>query len=90
MIAQDAIESLRLGRLMELNIHSADRPVLERCYGQVWDPVELRRDFTPIGYMAPFVVVRRNTDGVRGSLEFQHQPRFYFNWKEDQQDETTV
>ncbi len=32
--------------------------------------------------MAPFVIVRRRADGVKGSLEFQHNPRFYFNWVE--------
>lgn len=29
--------------------------------------------------MAPFAVVRRKSDNQRGSLEFQHDPRFYFN-----------
>jgi hypothetical protein len=27
------------------------------------------------------VVVRRRSDGGKGSLEFQHQPRFYFNFQ---------
>jgi hypothetical protein len=31
--------------------------------------------------MAPFVVVRRLSDGQKGSLEFQHHPRFYFNFQ---------
>lgn len=31
--------------------------------------------------MAPLVVVRRKADGVKGSLEFQHNPRFYFNFQ---------
>jgi hypothetical protein len=29
------------------------------------------------------VVVKRKSDGVVGSLEFQHHPRFYFNFAED-------
>jgi hypothetical protein len=29
------------------------------------------------------VVARRKSDGMRGSLEFQHHPRFYFNWEDD-------
>jgi hypothetical protein len=33
-----------------------------------------------IGFLAPFVVVRRKIDGVKGSLEFQHHPRFYFGF----------
>jgi hypothetical protein len=38
------------------------------------------QDFEAIGFMAPFVVVRRLADGKKGSLEFQHDPRFYFNF----------
>ncbi len=44
---------------------------------------QLARDFVVVGFMAPFVVVRRKTDGVLGSCEFQHNPRLYFNWLED-------
>jgi len=83
MTTMAVTETLRLCRLIRLNVETADRSTLEQRHGQVWDPAELRRDFTPIGYMAPFVVVRRKADGVLGSLEFQHQPRFYFNWSED-------
>jgi hypothetical protein len=32
------------------------------------------------GFQAPFVVVTRKSDGKRGSLEFEHYPRFYFNF----------
>lgn len=35
------------------------------------------------GFMAPFVVVCRKGDGVRGSMEFRHHPRVYFNFMED-------
>ena len=30
--------------------------------------------------MAPVVVVRRRSDGVKGSVLFQHSPRFYFSF----------
>jgi hypothetical protein len=33
--------------------------------------------------MAPFVVVRRKADGVKGSLMFQHMPRFYYGFAKD-------
>jgi len=39
----------------------------------------LGREFEVAGFMAPFVVVRRRSDGEKGSLEFQNNPRFYFN-----------
>jgi hypothetical protein len=34
--------------------------------------------------MAPLVVVRRKADGVKGSLEFQHMPRYYFGFQPHQ------
>lgn len=49
-----------------------------------WTTEELQRDFTVIGFQAPFVVVVRKTDNVKGSLEFQHSPRIYFNFVADQ------
>ena len=84
MIAETAVtETLRRARLVELNSEAADRQTLEQRHGQVWDAQELRRDFIVVGYLAPLVVVRRKADGAVGSLEFQHHPRFYFNWKMD-------
>lgn len=50
---------------------------------QVWDNKQFREDFEVIGFMAPFVVVRRRSDGVKGSLEFSHFPRRYWGFKED-------
>jgi hypothetical protein len=35
------------------------------------------------GFAAPYVVVTRRADGQGGSLEFQHRPRFYFNFVPD-------
>ena len=48
-----------------------------------WSTAELQRDFEVIGFAAPFVVVKRKSDGVKGSLEFTHSPRVYFNWRAD-------
>ncbi len=79
-----AVDVLRLDRLAAINAAPGDRAMLEVRHGQVWGPQELRRDFDVQGYLAPIVVVRRRSDGVIGTLEFQHQPRFYFNWREDQ------
>lgn len=51
--------------------------------GPRWTTEELTRDFEVLGFMAPFVVVQRRSDGVKGSLEFMHHPRVYFGWKPD-------
>ena len=50
---------------------------------QRWNTQELGRDFEVHGFMAPFVVVTRKADGVKGSLEFTHYPRWYFNFVPD-------
>ena len=48
-----------------------------------WDTDALRAEFEVIGFMAPFVAVRRKSDGAKGSMEFTHSPRFYFNFVAD-------
>lgn len=49
---------------------------------QVWDTETMKAEFEVLGFMAPFVVVKRRSDGVRGSLMFTHSPRWYFGWEE--------
>lgn len=52
--------------------------------GQTWDTTTaLQVDFEVLGFAAPFVVVRRKADGVKGTLEFKHSPRVYFGFKAD-------
>lgn len=46
----------------------------------VCDTEGLTREFDVQGFRAPFVVVVRRSDGVRGTLLFTHNPRYYFNW----------
>jgi hypothetical protein len=77
----DPTEPIRRQRLAEINAEPGSREALEAQHGKVWAADELAADFVVIGFMAPLVVVRRKVDGVKGSLEFQHQPRFYFNFQ---------
>jgi hypothetical protein len=49
--------------------------------GQTWTTEQLREEFEVQGFMAPFVVVRRKSDGVRGTLTFRHAPRVYFDFE---------
>jgi hypothetical protein len=79
----DPTETLRRKRIAELSSEAGDRKVLEERYGQVWTTAEMQEDFIPTGFMAPLIAVRRKSDGVVGSLEFQGRPRFYFNFVED-------
>jgi hypothetical protein len=79
--SSDRAEAARRERLAEINAAAVGREALEARHGRVWDTQELTRDFEVLGFSAPYVVVRRRADGVRGSLEFQHAPRFYFNFE---------
>jgi hypothetical protein len=79
----DPTEHIRRQMLAEPDTILAE---LEQWDGPTWDPEELKRDFEVLGYMAPFVVVRRRSDGITGSLKFPHEPRRYFDWKEHEPD----
>ena len=48
-----------------------------------WDTAQMQELFTVHGFAAPFVVVTRKSDGAKGSLEFTHSPRRYFNFVAD-------
>ena len=72
----------RIERLEQINEKKAERLALEKEYGQVWDTKEVTTDFEVISFLAPYVHVKRKSDGKAGSLEFQHSPRYYFNFEE--------
>lgn len=65
-----------------LNIHDygqADPP--EDATDKI-DTAQLRELYEVEGFMAPYVVVRRRSDGKRGVMEFTHSPRYYFDFRE--------
>jgi len=80
---QDVTENIRREMVQEINADTSSREVLEAEYGQVWDTQQLSVEFEVTGFMAPFVVVKRKSDGVVGSLMFRHSPRFYFSFTPD-------
>jgi hypothetical protein len=77
----DPTEDIRKQMLAEINAQPGSREYLEAQHGQVWGTSELSNDFEVIGFMAPIVVVRRRSDGQKGSLYFQHSPRFYYGFE---------
>lgn len=79
----DPTEVLRRERLAEINVQPGSKEALEAQYGEVLDTAQLAEQYEVVGFMAPLVVVRRKSDGILGSLEFQHNPRFYFNFQPD-------
>ena len=72
-MADDQTEELRKERIVKLN--------LEAQYGRLLTTTELTSDYDVLGFMAPYVVCRRLSDGKKGTFEFLHSPRFYFNWR---------
>ena len=77
----DPTETIRRQLVVELNREPNERELLEAKYGEVYNTKELTEHFEAIGFMAPFIVVRRRSDGVKGCLTFQHNPRFYFDFQ---------
>ena len=77
----DPTEPIRRQRQAEINVVPGSREALEAKYGQVWTTDEMRAEFVAMGFRAPLCIVRRRADCQVGSLEFQHDPRLYFNWQ---------
>ena len=82
MINLDNTEGIRREMVKAINSEPSDREKLEKKYGKVWDTSEVGKDFEVIGFMAPFITVKRKEDSVRGVLMFQHSPRYYFDFQQ--------
>jgi len=93
MSDHDPTEATRRREVVELNAAGAalaaaspeddGRAALEAEHGKVYTLAELDAEFTITGFMAPYVGVVRKADGVVGSMQFQHRPRFYFSFVPD-------
>jgi hypothetical protein len=81
IIMSDPTESARREMIAQINAVPGSREALEAEHGQVWDTSQLTEEFQALGFMAPLIIVRRRSDGVKGSLMFQHNPRFYFSFQ---------
>jgi hypothetical protein len=79
----DPTQDIRKEMVAEINAEPGSRAALEAEHGQVWDTDEMTNEFSALGFMAPFIVVQRKSDGVKGTLTFQHMPRFYYDFRED-------
>ena len=59
------------------------RAIAKADNGPVWDTTDLQRDYEVLGFLAPFVAVKRKSDGVTGTLTWvPAYPRFYYNFVE--------
>lgn len=85
----DETEEFRRDKVIEINaqVETSDkeheRIRLSELYGSqdVWDTDQLREQFDVVAFMAPYCSVIRKSDGAKGSMQFQHSPRFYFNFR---------
>jgi hypothetical protein len=79
----DPTEEARRHLVCAINNDPQIREALAERYGSVWDTAELTRDFDVVGFAAPFVVATRKSDKIKGSLQFQHHPRLYYDFRPD-------
>ena len=80
---KDPTYELRKRRSEEINSNPRTREELEKEFGTVWSSKEMGTEFIVDCFLSPLVIVRRRSDGVKGSLLFQHSPRFYFRFFRD-------
>jgi hypothetical protein len=76
----DPTEMTRRMMTTAINNVEGSREYLESKHGQIWNTSELQEEFTVLGFAAPFCIVRRKCDGVRGFVLLQHDPRYYFGF----------
>ena len=74
----DSTETIRR-EMLETNQPHVDLAHADKRY----TTAEMSAEFTVHSFLAPFVIVTRKCDGVRGTMEFTHSPRFYFNFAAD-------
>ena len=81
----DPTEGIRRELVETINSNSITKDALEKIYGKgnVFTTEDVRERFEVLGFMAPYVVVEEKKTGIKGSLMFQHSPRFYFGFQED-------
>jgi len=84
-MGNDPTEDFRRNLVASINSEPEEREKLEGVYGKedVFDTEEVGEKFEITGFLAPFAMARRKSDGVKGTLMFQDTPRFYFNFQEN-------
>ncbi len=60
---------------MSVQINHPDNPAPEDT--QTWTTAEMQAEFEVLAFLAPFVEVRRKSDGAVGMLQFDGMPRVY-------------
>jgi hypothetical protein len=87
----DITEPIRRAAVQTINAEvqsddeSAERARLVEEYGEndVWNTKELTAKFEVRSFLAPLCFVTDRATGKKGTVMFQHMPRFYFHWEAD-------
>lgn len=79
----DPTEQIRRTMTARINSVVGSREHLENLHGQVWDTSRLQQEFKVLGFFAPMITAIRKSDNKKGTLIFQHDPRFYFSFEEE-------
>jgi hypothetical protein len=66
----------------EINANAKSREVLAAEFGSVYNTDELMEHYEIISFAAPFVYGVDRATKKKGTLIFQHNPRFYHSFKE--------
>ena len=64
-----------------MTIHDYSTGELPEEGEPTWSTKTLQEDFEVLAFSAPFVIVRRRADGVKGTLQFNHEPRVYWGFE---------
>lgn len=81
MTTDDVTEDDRRRLVAAINAAPGTREALGEAHGEVWNTAQLKDDFEVLRFAAPFVFVKRRTDGLPGTLTFQHDPRYYYGFE---------
>ena len=77
----DKTEDIRRVLVSGINEVEGSREYMEEKHGKIWDTDELTKEFSVEAFLAPFITVRRLSDGIMGTMMFQDYPRFYFGFR---------
>lgn len=76
------VDSIRKEMTSIINSNPKTREEIAKKYGEVYDCEDIHTAYEIIAFAAPFVYVHNIATGMKGTLMFQHHPRFYFSFKE--------
>jgi hypothetical protein len=77
------VDCMRMKMASIINNNPKTREELTKDFGNVYDCEDIHTAYEIIGFAAPFVYVQDIATGKKGTLMFQHHPRFYFSFEEE-------